>query len=87
LTRISDLDVYARLTKAAVELDLLADQCWSVVGETALRTSAELHRTLASAVYAASLRDTGSCVAQAGVSDGRCQTAQRSQNRTPDDRA
>lgn len=48
---LSALDVYKRLTATAAELDALANECWSVAGETALRTTARLVRTVASGFW------------------------------------
>lgn len=48
---LSALDVYKRLTVTASELEAMADQCWSVAGETALRTAARLVRTVASGFW------------------------------------
>jgi hypothetical protein len=47
----SALDVYRRLIQTAADLELMADECWSVSGETALRTTAKLVRTLASGFW------------------------------------
>lgn len=49
--RLSALDVYKRLTELHRELDQMADECWSVAGETALRAAALSVRTLASAFF------------------------------------
>lgn len=48
---LSALDVYKRLTALASELEALANQCWSVSGETALRSAARIVRVLASGFF------------------------------------
>lgn len=48
---LSALDVYKRLSATSAELEALADECWSVSGETALRTAAKLVRTVSSGFW------------------------------------
>jgi hypothetical protein len=52
---LSDLDVYQHLVRAADELDELAAQSTSLIGETALKTAAMSVRGMANAVYEHSL--------------------------------
>jgi hypothetical protein len=54
---LSDLEVYRRLTAAADELDALAGESASLVGETALKTAAMSVRGMATAVYEHSLAE------------------------------
>jgi hypothetical protein len=54
---ISDLDVYARLIALSRELEDMAGSCWSVAGETALRTTARVVRAVASGFFMAMGRD------------------------------
>lgn len=48
---LSALDVYRRLTALSRELEDMADQCWSVAGETALRSTAKMVRACASGFW------------------------------------
>jgi hypothetical protein len=48
---LSDLDVYQHLVRAADELDQLAADSTSLIGETALKTAAMSVRGMANAVY------------------------------------
>jgi hypothetical protein len=58
---LSDLDVYQHLVRAADELDQLAAESTSLIGETALKTAAMSVRGMANAVYEHSLvEDTAS---------------------------
>ncbi|MDB5452713.1 MAG: hypothetical protein JWO33_1291 [Caulobacteraceae bacterium] len=54
---LSDLDVYQHLVRAADELDQLAAQSTSLIGETALKTAAMSVKGMATAVYEHSLSD------------------------------
>jgi hypothetical protein len=51
MSALSDLEVYQRLAAAADELERLAEQGASLVGETALITAADSLRGVARAVY------------------------------------
>lgn len=46
---LSDTEVFRHLTELANELDTLAQQCWSVGGETAMKVCAVQLRTLSMA--------------------------------------
>ena len=48
---LSALDVYKRLLTLSDELEGLADQCWSVAGDTALRAASKIVRGLASGFW------------------------------------
>ncbi|RAK58855.1 hypothetical protein DJ021_03085 [Phenylobacterium hankyongense] len=52
---LSDLEVYQRLTGMVEELERLAAESASLIGETALKTAATTLRGMASAVYEHSL--------------------------------
>lgn len=52
---LSDLDIYQRLAAVAEELEGLAEQSGSLVGQTAAKTAAMSVRGMASAVYEHSL--------------------------------
>jgi len=51
MAQVSDIAVYQKLSELADELDQLASQGASLVGETALLTAAKTVRGMASAVY------------------------------------
>jgi hypothetical protein len=51
MTALTDLEVYQRLVGAAEDLERLAEQGASLVGETALLTAAQSVRGMANAVY------------------------------------
>ena len=51
MTPLSDLEVYQRLTGVAAELERLAEQGASLVGETALLTAAQSVRGMAKVIY------------------------------------
>lgn len=57
--RLSDLQVYQHLTRSADELDQLAAQAASLIGQTALQTAAKTVRGMATAVYEHSLAQDG----------------------------
>jgi hypothetical protein len=52
---LTDLEVYQRLTGMVEELDQLASESVSLIGETALKTASATLRGMASAVYEHSL--------------------------------
>jgi len=51
MTPLSDLEVYQRLSALASELERLAEQGASLVGETALLTAAQSVRGMAKVIY------------------------------------
>ena len=51
MTPLSDLEVYQRLSALASELERLAEQGASLVGETALLTAAHSVRGMAKVIY------------------------------------
>jgi hypothetical protein len=51
MAEVSDIAVYQKLTELADELDQLASQGATLVGEVALNTAAKTVRGMASAVY------------------------------------
>ena len=51
MAEVSDIAVYQKLSEVADELDHLASEGVSVVGEVALNTAAKTVRGMASAVY------------------------------------
>lgn len=51
MTEVSDIAVYQKLSEVADDLDELASQGVSLVGEVALNTAAKTVRGMASAVY------------------------------------
>ena len=51
MAEVSDIAVYQKLSEIADELDQLASQGATVVGEVALNTAAKTVRGMASAVY------------------------------------
>jgi hypothetical protein len=54
---LSDLDVYQRLAAVAEELEALASQSGTLVGQTAAKTAAMTVRGMATAVYEHSLSE------------------------------
>lgn len=59
MTDVTDIEVYQRLTEIADDLDLMAQQGATLVGEAALTTAARTVRGMASAVYQHIMADRG----------------------------
>ena len=59
MAEISDITVYQKLTEVADELDQLAAEGATLVGEAALGTAAKTVRGMASAVYKHIMSDRG----------------------------
>jgi hypothetical protein len=53
--RLDDLQVYRLLIDEAAQLETAATSCWSTGAATALAAASRVIRTLASAIYKASL--------------------------------
>jgi hypothetical protein len=51
MSTVSDIEVYQKLSAVADELDELASQGASLIGDTALNTAARTVRGMATAVY------------------------------------
>jgi hypothetical protein len=49
--RLNDLQVYRKLLELSQDTGTLSQQCWSLVGSTALAAASVLLRSLASGVY------------------------------------
>jgi hypothetical protein len=75
----SDIDVYKRMTELHLELEAMADQCWSVAGATALRGAARILRMLSSGFFL-SLKGAETPF------DALARTARLEQSQQPEDR-
>ena len=56
--RKTDLQVYRWLLRLVDEADSLAKRCWSLASSTALRLVSQMLRSVASALFTASLDET-----------------------------